>query len=95
MPNYEISTTATFLVQADSQKAAYPLLEEWLRSLSTGDVVTLRHWHVGSEKVGGPGSSTGQVRQIQELMNRGREKFTLDAASVKLIEEAEHEFEDV
>ena len=95
MPSYEIFTTATFQVQAESQEAAGHVLEEWWRSLSAGDAVMLRHWHVGSEKATGSGGSAGPVRQIQELMTRGREKFTLDAASVKLIEEAEHEFEDV
>ena len=95
MPSYEISATASFTVQADSQKAACQLLEEWWRSQSAEGSVTLRHWHVGSEKAAGAGASAGQVRRIQELMTRGREKFTLDAASVKLIEEAEHEFEDV
>ncbi len=95
MTSYEISTTATFLVQAQSQEAAGRVLEQWWRSHPAEGSVTLRHWHLNTEKATGPGSSSGQVRQIQELMTRGREKFTLDAASVKLIEEAEHEFEDV
>ena len=95
MPSYEISATASFTVQAESPEAADLALEGWWRSPHAGDSVTLRHWHVGSGKAAGSGASAGQVRQIQELMNRGREKFILDAASVKLIEEAEHEFEDV
>jgi len=95
MPSYEISATASFTVQAESPEAADLVLEDWWRSPRAGDSVTLRHWHVGSGKAAGSGASAGQVRQIQELMNRGREKFILDAASVKLIEEAEHEFEDV
>ena len=95
MPSYEISATASFTVQAESPEAAGLALEGWWRSPNAGDSVTLRHWHVGSGKAAVSGASAGQVRQIQDLMNRGREKFTLDAASVKLIEEAEHEFEDV
>ncbi len=95
MPSYEISATASFTVQAESPEAAGHVLEDWWRSQSAAGSVTLRHWHVGSEKAAGADASAGQVRKIQELMTRGREKFTLDAASVKLIEEAEHEFEDV
>ena len=95
MPSYEISATASFTVQAESPEAAGLVLEDWWRSPRAGDSVTLRHWHVGSDTRAMAARSSGQVRKIQELMTRGREKFTLDAASVKLIEEAEHEFEDV
>ena len=95
MPSYEVSATASFVVEAESQESAGQVLEKWWQSHHAEDNVMLRHWHVGSSKAAGAGRSSGQGRQIQELMTRGREKFTLDAASVKLIEEAEHEFEDV
>jgi hypothetical protein len=95
MPNYEVSATASFVVKAESQEAAGLMVEDWWQSHRAGDSVTPRHWHIGSSKAAGTGRGSGPGRQIQELMTRGREKFTLDAASVKLIEEAEHEFEDV
>lgn len=106
MPSYEVSATASFFVQADSKEQAGHLLDDWWRLVSGADVeksyellrsgfVYPRHWRVGYEKAVPPGDHPTQGRQIQDMMNRHREKLKLDADSIKLIEEAEHEFEDV
>jgi len=106
MPSYEVSVTASFFVQAESKDDAGHLLDTWWRLLGGADVdksyemrqsglVYPRHWSVGSEKVASATEHPAQSRHIQELMNRHREKFKFDAASIKLIEEAEQEFEDV
>ena len=106
MPSYEVSVTASFFVQAENKEEAGHLLDYWWRLLGGADVdksyqlrqsgaIYPRRWSVGDERAASAADHLAHSRHIQELMNRHRERFKFDEASVKLIEEAEHEFEDV
>lgn len=106
MPGYEVPVTVSFSVQAESKEEAGNLVDYWWRLLNGVDVdksyqmrqdgtVLPSQWHIGSEKAMAPGEHQTQNQKVQALMNKHREKFKFDEASIKLIEEAEHGFEDV
>lgn len=106
MPNYEVPMTASFFVEAANKEEAGNLLDYWWRLLNGVDVdksyqmrqigtVLPRRWSIGSEEAISPEKAPTGGRKVQELMNKHREKFKIDEASIRLIEEAGHEFEDV
>ena len=106
MPGFEVQVTASFFVQADSKEDAGHRLDHWWRLFNGADVdrsyqmrqegaILPRRWTIGPEEKLAPDERRTQVRQVQDLMNRHRSKFKIDAESVKLIEDAEHDFEDL
>ena len=106
MPNYEVPMTASFFVEAANKEEAGNLLDYWWRLLHGVDVdksyqmrqvgtVLPRRWSIGAEQPSDPAAHPARDKKVQDLMNKHRAKFKMDEASIRLIEEAEHEFEDV
>lgn len=110
MPTYEVPVRAAFLVEADTVTSAGNLVDQWWRLLGGADVekcfqmrqegtILPQRWSIGDditlgEKVKAP-VRRGHSEAVQGLMHKSREKFKLDEASIRLIEEAAHEFENV
>jgi len=106
MLTYEVPVTVSFFVQAESAAAAGNLVDYWWRLFSGVDVdksyqmrqegvIMPQRWSIGEESAPPPAKRQAHDQKVQALMNKHREKFKFDEASIRLIEEAEQEFDNV